>query len=346
VIELLDTMQAKHRFMVSALLHRYRPDNADAFLGDLRARITRLRALTTDASRTAVVLVTRPEPVVIAETTRYAATLERTGFTVRAVVTNAVPASDVADAASAVDVIRSAVPRASLFSVRTLGVLPAGIAGVERWSSNVRRRRARRQLGPRGGSPPATRGVSQAESLRQLPAATAFIETVPPVLIVGGKGGVGKTSASCAIALAMARAGHRTFLVSTDPAPSIADALDHPIGDEDCEVPDAYGLVARQIDASAAFARWRGQYESRVDSAFDALMGPGLDAAHDRAIARQLFALAPPGSMSCTPSCGSVTRWPRASMNGSSSTRRRRAISFDCWRCRALASTGRTACCG
>lgn len=295
VIELLDTMQAKHRFMVSALLHRYRPDTADAFLADLRRRITRLRALTSDASRTAVVLVTRPEAVVIAETARYAATLESTGFVVRAVVTNALPASNGADTASAVDAIRSAVPHASLFSVRALGVLPAGIAGVEQWSVNVRRRREKRESGARGGSTPTKRDAHQAESWRHLPAATAFIETVPPVLIVGGKGGVGKTSASCAIALAMARAGHRTFLVSTDPAPSIADALDHPLGDEDCEVPDGYGLVARQIDASAAFTRWRGQYESRVDSAFDALMGPGLDAAHDRAIARQLFALAPPG---------------------------------------------------
>jgi arsenite-transporting ATPase len=29
LVKLLDTMQAKHRFMVSALLHRYRPDEAD-----------------------------------------------------------------------------------------------------------------------------------------------------------------------------------------------------------------------------------------------------------------------------------------------------------------------------
>jgi arsenite-transporting ATPase len=85
------------------------------------------------------------------------------------------------------------------------------------------------------------------------------------------------------------------LLVSTDPAPSIADALDQPIGDVEAEVRDGHGLVARQIDATAAFSRWRADYQSRVDSAFDALLGPGFDAAHDRAIARQLFALAPPG---------------------------------------------------
>ena len=118
---------------------------------------------------------------------------------------------------------------------------------------------------------------------------------LPPVLIVGGKGGVGKTSVSCALALASARDGHKTVLVSTDPAPSIADALGEPIGDADTDVTNGFGLRARQIDAGAAFARWRGEYQSRVDAAFDGLLGPGLDAAHDRAIARELFALAPPG---------------------------------------------------
>jgi arsenite-transporting ATPase len=128
-----------------------------------------------------------------------------------------------------------------------------------------------------------------------LPRAAALLASLPPVLIVGGKGGVGKTTVSCAIALAAAREGRLTLLVSTDPAPSIGDALDQAIGDSEHTVNDGFGLAARQIDATAAFARWRDEYESRVDTAFDALLGPGVDAAHDRAIARRLFALAPPG---------------------------------------------------
>jgi len=291
VIDLLDTMQAKHRFMVSALLHRYKADAADSFIASLRSRIARLHAITNDASHTAVVLVTRPEPVVVAETTRYAAALANSGLTVRAIVMNAVPSVHGENVASAVEAVRGAAPGGALFTVRALDVVPAGPDGVELWSNNVRRwSRARRSAAGQ-----RARQTRPSTSMRALPVATDFIATVPPVLIVGGKGGVGKTSASCAIALAHARVGHRTFLVSTDPAPSIGDALDQPIGDEDRLVLDGFGLVARQIDASAAFARWRAEYESRVDGAFDALMGPGLDATHDRAIARQLLALAPPG---------------------------------------------------
>ena len=42
---------------------------------------------------------------------------------------------------------------------------------------------------------------------------------------VGGKGGVGKTSTSSAIAIASSDAGLRTLVVSTDPAHSLGDAL-------------------------------------------------------------------------------------------------------------------------
>ena len=46
------------------------------------------------------------------------------------------------------------------------------------------------------------------------------------LIFVGGKGGVGKTTTSAALAVACAEAGHNTLLVSTDPAHSLGDALD------------------------------------------------------------------------------------------------------------------------
>ena len=51
----------------------------------------------------------------------------------------------------------------------------------------------------------------------------------PQFVFVGGKGGVGKTTSSSAIALALSDVGYRTLVVSTDPAHSLGDTLDNPL---------------------------------------------------------------------------------------------------------------------
>ncbi len=50
------------------------------------------------------------------------------------------------------------------------------------------------------------------------------------LLWVGGKGGVGKTTVSAALGILAASRGKRCLVVSTDPAHSLGDALDRPLG--------------------------------------------------------------------------------------------------------------------
>lgn len=47
--------------------------------------------------------------------------------------------------------------------------------------------------------------------------------------MLGGKGGVGKTSSAASLAVQLSRAGHPTLVVSTDPAHSLSDALDQDV---------------------------------------------------------------------------------------------------------------------
>jgi len=52
------------------------------------------------------------------------------------------------------------------------------------------------------------------------------------IILYTGKGGVGKTTVSAATALMAAERGYRTLVISTDPAHSLADVFDRPLGPE------------------------------------------------------------------------------------------------------------------
>ncbi|ELZ38469.1 ArsA family ATPase [Halorubrum tebenquichense] len=69
-----------------------------------------------------------------------------------------------------------------------------------------------------------------------------------PFVFFGGKGGVGKTTVSCAYAYRCATAGVRTLVVSTDPAHSVSDVFDQSFDDEPRSVEGVDGLDAMEID--------------------------------------------------------------------------------------------------
>ena len=76
-------------------------------------------------------------------------------------------------------------------------------------------------------------------------------------LFFTGKGGVGKTSLSCAVALALAERGKRVLLVSTDPASNLDEMLGTKLSDQPEPVPDASGLFAMNIDPDQAAEDYR-----------------------------------------------------------------------------------------
>ena len=55
------------------------------------------------------------------------------------------------------------------------------------------------------------------------------LQDVPRYLFFTGKGGVGKTSLSCATGLALAERGKQVLIVSTDPASNLDEVLETPL---------------------------------------------------------------------------------------------------------------------
>jgi arsenite-transporting ATPase len=76
------------------------------------------------------------------------------------------------------------------------------------------------------------------------------------VLLFTGKGGVGKTTAAAGTATLAANRGHKTLVLSTDPAHSLADAFEAEVGGEPTEVDS--NLFVQQVDAQRRFEQtWR-----------------------------------------------------------------------------------------
>jgi len=82
----------------------------------------------------------------------------------------------------------------------------------------------------------------------------------PRIILYTGKGGVGKTSVAAATARRVAASGSRTLVLSTDPAHSLAESLQLPVGAEPTDV--GGGVWAQQVQAQDELERnWSAAQE-------------------------------------------------------------------------------------
>ncbi len=106
------------------------------------------------------------------------------------------------------------------------------------------------------------------------------------ILLYTGKGGVGKTSIAAATAVLSAKRGHRTMVLSTDIAHSLADAFELPLGPEPTLIapnlwgqePDVYHNIERYWKTiqryMAELFSWRGLDEVLAE---EMTVLPGMD---------------------------------------------------------------------
>lgn len=84
------------------------------------------------------------------------------------------------------------------------------------------------------------------------------------LLMVGGKGGVGKTTCASSIALKYASEGKRVLLISSDPTPSLSDIFEVKIGDKETKILDQFELYGLEISSEIVLKKWKERFGPEI----------------------------------------------------------------------------------
>jgi arsenite/tail-anchored protein-transporting ATPase len=304
----LDLMQEKHRVLATAFGRAAARDAADALIDELSHEGERLGGLLRDPARTRLCWVTLAEEMSVAESSRAMAALRVDGIRVSDILVNRLTSPPPSSCTLCDGRRRVEAQWLNAITTRWGGqaIRLWTLAGREEPPQGVEALRAV----ARGISPlerpamPRRAGRLASHADADAPRRPALTAPVRPsrstrLLIVGGKGGVGKSTCAATLAVAVAREApdRQILLVSTDPAHSIGDVIGQNIGPLECRIRGAPGnLMAREIDAAQDWRERRERYRESVARFLEG-DGPGSSAelTFDREILEQLFELAPPG---------------------------------------------------
>jgi len=84
------------------------------------------------------------------------------------------------------------------------------------------------------------------------------------LIMVGGKGGVGKTTCSAALAYHLARSGEKTLLISSDPTPSLSDIFEAEIGSREKRIKGVENLYGLEISSEIILQRWKERFGPEI----------------------------------------------------------------------------------
>ena len=250
----------------------HRGDGVDQFVDMLAGDLEMVRALLRDPQTTEFIPVTIPESLGILETEDLVAALKGMGIPVRNMIVNRVRGEQQCDfcmpkVSEQERYIAEIEAKFGSYNLIKMPLFPHEIRGEEGLLQY-----ARHLMGETELNPPSYAVPSMPE---QPPLSRAnlsdLLEKGLKFMVFGGKGGVGKTSIAAATALRIARDNpdKRVFIYSTDPAHSVADSFDYPVGDVVTKIGGVDNLYALELDAVKIHEDFKREYRANIEDAFD-----------------------------------------------------------------------------
>jgi len=246
---------------------------------DSKEKYDRATALLRDPARTTFVFVTRPESLSLYETMRARKELETIGIRSGLTVINGILPQEACDA---------------VFFQRKFEAQQRVISDTEATIGTPTRRMFLRDGEVKGTAGLASVAAELYEGTRSAPSSDApackpeqaaspapdldrLLLPIPGkgtrALFFTGKGGVGKTTVSCVVAVHLADRGYKTLIVTTDPAAHLGEVFGVCVGSDPVRI--AENLSAVMIDQQQAFA----EYKERVLSESRGTCSPEMLAA-------------------------------------------------------------------
>ena len=290
---MLEALLAKRRCLRRVFSRDSSPDRLDLFVAQWKSSLQRMESLLRDPARCQFVPVTIAEPLGVDVTRALCKDLLDRKIPVSDLIVNRLHFESDCPACSA-------AASSEQFQIQQLlaGMeVPCPAWGIELFAEEVR------GIGALSRFWEHARPISRAPVSAARPGVSyqpAVLRPVAPpsaqmrFILFAGKGGVGKTTLSCATAVRLAHdfPRKRILLFSTDPAHSLSACLQTEIGPR----PTALlpGLSAMEIDAQAEFAKLKARYAEDLERFLESV-SRGFDLTYDRVVLEKLMDMAPPG---------------------------------------------------
>lgn len=236
----LELFQQKHRTMSETFTGRYTPDEVDRFLESMQQDLTDGRELLQDRSRSACFIVAIAEWLSLRESHRFLQSLETLQIPFGGIFLNQIHnGSD-----ALIQKFQDTFEPGSILTLPQQNQEPIGASAIDHLIS---------QIGASGS-------ISISPAVQSSVKLPDFIDEGRKLLLIGGKGGVGKTTVAAAIALNLSQQhpDKKIRVISIDPAHSLGDAFGTQLGHEAIDL--SPNLSAQEIDARSMLDDFREAY--------------------------------------------------------------------------------------